>query len=318
MCTGVRFTDDAGNLYFGRNLDWSFSYGEKTVITPRGYERPYAFLPHKTGHALIGSAIVVDNTPLYFDGGNEAGLAIGGLIFTGFGKFEPGPVEGKTNLAAYEFPLWVLSEFETVDQVEEAMANVAIIDKPINDQYPVSYLHWLIGDSKRSIVVEYMADGLHLYHDDVDVLTNQPTFAFHRENLNNYLGVTPTMPAPVKWRDAELAPYGSGAGMRGLPGDFFSPSRFVRAAYFNSHYPAQTGEAANVARLFHTLGGSAMIDGAAIMADGKFEKTVYTGGYSSATKSYYHSTYENPAITSITMNDYDLDTQELIVKEHTA
>ena len=27
MCTGVRFSDDEGNTYFGRNLDWSFSYG---------------------------------------------------------------------------------------------------------------------------------------------------------------------------------------------------------------------------------------------------------------------------------------------------
>ena len=25
MCTGVRFSDEEGNMYFGRNLDWSFS-----------------------------------------------------------------------------------------------------------------------------------------------------------------------------------------------------------------------------------------------------------------------------------------------------
>ena len=37
MCTGVRFADEDGNMYFGRNLDWSFSYGEKIVVTPRGY-----------------------------------------------------------------------------------------------------------------------------------------------------------------------------------------------------------------------------------------------------------------------------------------
>ena len=38
MCTGVRFTDGKGNMYFGRNLDWSCSYGERVVITPRGYK----------------------------------------------------------------------------------------------------------------------------------------------------------------------------------------------------------------------------------------------------------------------------------------
>ena len=37
MCTGVRFSDDEGNTYFGRNLDWSFSYGETILVTPRGY-----------------------------------------------------------------------------------------------------------------------------------------------------------------------------------------------------------------------------------------------------------------------------------------
>ena len=37
MCTGVRFSDEEGNMYFGRNLDWSFSYGESILATPRGY-----------------------------------------------------------------------------------------------------------------------------------------------------------------------------------------------------------------------------------------------------------------------------------------
>ena len=32
MCTGVRFSDDEGNMYFGRNLDWSFSYGETILV----------------------------------------------------------------------------------------------------------------------------------------------------------------------------------------------------------------------------------------------------------------------------------------------
>ena len=44
MCTGVRFADAAGNLYFGRNLDWCESYGEGVVITPRGASIPTQFL----------------------------------------------------------------------------------------------------------------------------------------------------------------------------------------------------------------------------------------------------------------------------------
>ena len=43
MCTGVRFSDDEGNTYFGRNLDWSFSYGETILVTPRGYQYDYVY-----------------------------------------------------------------------------------------------------------------------------------------------------------------------------------------------------------------------------------------------------------------------------------
>ena len=56
-----------------------------------------------------------------------------------------------------------------------------------------------------------------------------------------------------------------------------------------------------------------MIDGGAAMADGKFEKTVYTGGYSSATQTYYYNTYEDPAIQSVALKDQKLDSTEIIV-----
>lgn len=62
-----------------------------------------------------------------------------------------------------------------------------------------SLLHWIIGDSERSVVVEQMADGMHVHHDDVDVLTNQPTFGFHMENLRNYMCVGNEMAEPATW-----------------------------------------------------------------------------------------------------------------------
>ena len=37
MCTSIRFTDNSGNMYLGRNLDWSFSYGQQVRVMPRGF-----------------------------------------------------------------------------------------------------------------------------------------------------------------------------------------------------------------------------------------------------------------------------------------
>ena len=313
MCTGARFSDGQGNMYFGRNLDWSTPYGQRVVITPRGYKYHSAFLGVMgNSPALIGMGIIAENVPLYFDCANENGLAIAGLNFPGYAKYEEAPVDGKINVAAYEFPLWVALNFSTVDEAEETLRNVAIVAKPINDQYPVSQLHWIIGDAKRSIVVEYTANGMEIFENDVDILTNQPGYGWHKENLRNYMNLAPEMPKEVKWDKAKLTPFGSGSMLRGLPGGFYSTDRFVRVAYFNTHYPVQPDEATNVSRLFHTLTGVAMIDGGAAMMDGAFEKTIYTGGYSTRTKTYYYSTYEDPAIKSVAMADHDLDSDKLI------
>lgn len=314
MCTAVRFSDGSGNLYLGRNLDWSCSYGQRVVITPTGYapRSPFGAVARMV-HPVIGMGIVQEDVPLYFDCANDAGLAVAGLNFPGYAQYEKGPVDGKTNVVAYEFPLWAASQFASVDEAEAALANVAIVDRPIDQRYPSSLLHWIIGDATRSIVVEYTASGLQLFHDELDVLANQPGFAWHAENARNYLNVSPEVPGPVTWANASLTAYGSGGGMRGLPGDYYSTSRFVRAAYLNAHYPQQPTEAENVSRLFHTLAGVAMIDGAARMSNGQFERTVYTGGFSSRTNTYYYSTYEDPAIRSVALADYDSAGSEVVL-----
>ena len=314
MCTGVRFSDDQGNMYFGRNLDWSTSYGQKVVITPRGYKYKTAFLGESTSSpALIGMGIVAENTPLYFDCANENGLAIAGLNFPGYARYADAPIDGKTNVAAYEFPLWVALNFTTVDEAEKALKEVAIVAKPINDQYPVSQLHWIIGDTKRSIVVEYTENGIEIYKNDVDVLTNQPGYGWHKENLRNYMNLFPQMPKEVQWGKAKMTAFGSGSLMRGIPGGFYSTDRFIRVAYLNTHYPIKDSEEENVSRLFHTLAGVAMIEGGAEMGDRAFEKTIYTGGYSARTKTYYYNTYEEPAIKSVALEDQNLDSTDLII-----
>ena len=194
--------------------------------------------------------------------------------------------------------------FANVDEVQAALTDVAIVARPVNDKYPVSMLHWIIGDTKRSIVVEYTDKGMEIFNNDIDVLTNQPGFMWHRENLRNYMNVQSDMPDSVEWNEASITPFGAGAMMRGIPGDYYSTSRFVRVAYLNSHYPKKDTEEENISRMFHTLSGVAFIEGAAKMHDGRSEKTIYTGGFSSRTNTYYYNTYEDFSIKCICLIDY--------------
>ena len=314
MCTGIRFTDNVGHMYFGRNLDWTTGYGEKVIITPHRYRYHSAFLGENTNNlAIIGMGIIAENTPLYFDCANEKGLAVAGLNFPSYAKYEPTPVDRKINVAAYEFPLWVARNFTTVDELVIALKDVAIVAKPVNDQYSVSELHWLIGDKNRSIVVEYTENRLEIHDNPPDILTNQPGYSWHQENLRNYMNLFSQMPKEVKWGKTVMKPFGTGSLIQGLPGGYSPTDRFVRVAYLNTHYPTKSTEEENISRLFHTLAGVAMIDGAAAMQDGSFEKTVYTGGYSTRTQTYYYNTYDDFTIKSVKLLDQNLDSSELII-----
>ena len=304
MCTGIRFCGSDGGMYFGRNLDWSCGYGEKPRVMPAGFPVTYRYLDDApAAHAAVGMCVDYRGYPMFFDCGNDAGLAVAGLNFPGYAAYADAPAEGRVNVCAFEFPLWVAANFENTAQVEAALKDVTIVGASAGEGLGVSYLHWIIGDAERSIVVESRADGLHVMDDPVDVLTNQPSLEWHLENLRSYITATNDFPANARWGRAELAPYGAGAGMRGIPGDCYSPSRFIRAAYLNANYPAKTGERDNVIRMFRTLEGVAMVEGAARMGNGDFERTIYTSCFSAATGRYYWSTYEDPAIRYVELAD---------------
>lgn len=322
MCTGIRFTDTAGSMYFGRNLDWTQGYGERVVVAPPAAQVPAAFrrpgdLDAQHAHTVIGMGIIAEGIPLYFDCGNDAGLAVAGLNFPQSACCaDPAAVQpDATNVAAYEFPFWIARNFATLDEVRQALAQTVVVAKPVSPQLPVAKLHWLIGDATGSIVVECLEEGLRVWENDVDVLTNEPNFGWHRQNIRNYLMLSGAEPAATTWDRAQLAPFGSGMGLQGMPGDYSGPARFVKAAFVNSHYPAQSEEGANVTRLFRTLGSVAVPMGAAQMPDGSSEITLYTSCFAAASCTYYHATYDDPQIRAYPLSAYDLSGVEPFVAQ---
>ncbi len=70
MCTAASYRTK--DLYFGRNLDYEFSYGDEVTITPRNY--PFTFRragEMRTHYAMIGMAYVAEEYPLYYDAGQR-------------------------------------------------------------------------------------------------------------------------------------------------------------------------------------------------------------------------------------------------------
>lgn len=315
MCTGVRFTDKSGNLFFGRNLDVPMNYGEKIVITPRNYPIPYRFIEAKeTKRAIIGVGIAVDKYPLYFDCVGESGLSIAGLDFLGYAHFTPKPIEGKINLTPYELMLWVVDEFDSVRDLKEALKNVNLVNDPFNSSMPVASLHWIVSDKEQSIVIEQTeTKGLVAYDNPVGVLTNSPEFDWHLTNLTNYLNINP-QDAPAKmWGTKDVEPFGVGTGGLGLPGEAMSPSRFVRIAYYNNHYPVEDTEVKNVAKFFNMLKAVAMVEGSVVDSSQKNVATAYTSCYSVANKTCYFNRLHDFTIQSAQLDDSNVSARELTV-----
>jgi choloylglycine hydrolase len=55
-----------------------------------------------------------------------------------------------------------------------------------------------------------------------------------------------------------------------------------------------------------------MVDGASKMLDGAYEITVYTGGLSTRTNTYYYNTYDNLSIRQVSLSDHDLNSNQLL------
>ena len=310
MCTAVTYKTK--DFYFGRTLDYEFSYQEEVTVTPRNF--PFAFRNGRVlrdHYALIGMAYVVDGYPLYYDAVNEKGLGMAGLNFVGnavYGKEIP----GKSNIAQFEFIPWILGRCANVKEAKDMLKNIQLTDTPFSDKLPVSSLHWMIADRDEAITVETVAEGLRVYDNPVGVLTNNPPFDQQLLRLNDYMQLSPKEPQN-RFSDAlPLKAYSRGMGALGLPGDLSSQSRFVRAAFVKQNSVSGETEEESVSQFFHILESVAQQRGCCEVGDGKYEITIYTSCCNGDKGIYYYTTYENQQITAVDMHRENLDAATLV------
>ena len=299
MCTAISF--NAASHFFGRNLDLDHCYQESVTVTPENY--PFIFREARSIRqhpALIGIATVCDGYPLYYDATNEYGLSMAGLNFPGH-AFYPPAVEGKSNIAPFELIPWVLCQCATTAEAKTLLQNTNIAPIPFSDRYPLTDLHWMISDSDSSLVVESVGSGLQLYDNPFHVLTNNPPFPFHAENIANYLHLDTSIAENHFLPQLTLFPHSAGGGAIGLPGDLSSVSRFIRAAFTrgNSTVPEREEEA--VGQFFHLLAAVAQTKGCVQNNQG-LTKTIYSSCCDTKKGIYYYTTYENSQITAVDMH----------------
>jgi choloylglycine hydrolase len=262
-CTGISLLSGDGAVIRGRTLEFGAPVQSKVMVVPAGL-RMTGTLPdggtglvYETKHASVGANML--GLVGYLDGVNDAGLSLGLFYFPGYaGYAEATTGNAARALAPHEFTVWLLSSFATVEEVRAGLADVVIVATKTpglgSAEGTVAPAHIFLRDrSGRSIVIEPIDGGLRVHDAPLGVVTNAPTYDWHMTNLKTYINLTTRDVEKGAVAGTELTALSSSAGLVGLPGDFTSPSRFVRAAIFAANAAPTKTATDTVLQAFHIL-----------------------------------------------------------------
>lgn len=273
MCTCMALNFD--RFYFGRNMDLEGSFGERVVIAPRFF--PVHFRDGSVleeHYAILGMAAVADGYPLFADAMNEKGLCMAGLNFPGNAVYQRQLSSCKKGVSPFELIPYILASCASTEEAETVLRRIELIDIPFSKQLPLTPLHWMVADRERALTVEPMSDGLHIYDNPVGVLTNNPPFPYHLANLSQYANLSAAAPKANAWQDDGAVSLGLGG--LGLPGDYSSVSRFVRACFLKRTVAGEKIPEAQIDAFFQILSSVAPTKGAVLSRDGRPHYTTYS------------------------------------------
>ena len=308
MCTAI-----CDGALFGRTLDLECSFSESVVITPRNFAFSFLYEGVCPRHyAMIGTAHVAGGVPLYYDAMNERGLCAAALNFPAYAHYGKPKKEGY-NIASFELIPWLLTSLATVKEVRELLAATTLTEDSFSEELKTTPLHFMISDREQSIVVEPLPSGLRIHENPFGVMTNSPPFDHQTAYLHNFLSLSSVPPENKLCPSVSLPPYSRGMGAVGLPGDFSSPSRFVRAVYSKSHATKRGGKREEINRFFHIFDTVSVPLGCVKAENGEDVFTVYTSCADMETLIYRFTTYENREIRSVRLAGASLDGNKLSI-----
>lgn len=312
MCTSVMYQNAKGNWFLARTMDFSFELDGRPVVIPRNFhfqsDANEAGFDTKLGFGVAGRNL---NGYILVDGVNEAGVGAATLYFDGLAKFADQREYGKTDLAPHEVINWILGNITSVADLKEKINDVNIV-AIANDLFKIVVpLHWIVGDkSGACVVLEQDREGMHVMDDPAKVMTNSPDFQWHLKNLNNYVQLKPTSHSAKAYGEFKSDAYGLGSGALGLPGDYTSVSRFVRAAFIRENTDKADTTGGSINALSHILNSVEIPKGVKADNEGGCDYSQYRGYMSLDEGAYYMQPYDDQTITRVALTPEVLNASE--------
>lgn len=303
MCTAISIKSNNKEVYFGRTLDFSYELDPSIYIVPQNYKwqdkKEYI---NKYKFIAIGQDVP---EKIFIDGVNEKGLGVAALYFQGEADYGSGD-NNKFQVGSVNVVNYFLGNFSSVKEILFKINSMEIIGVKDPVTNTVAPLHWFVVDqSGASIVIEPTKRGLEVHHNPIQVLANSPDFKWQLTNLRNYLNLTPTQKGEAMWENIVLKPFGQGGGTYYLPGDYTSPSRFVRVSYLKSFTKIEGNNENIISTCFNILKSVTIPKGVVITNRNTSDYTQYTAFINLNKKEYYFNTYNNHKIIKANINDID-------------
>lgn len=214
MCTGIFIKTENNEYIVGRTLEFGIPINFSQICNNFLFATKGNFIGCKKEYI--------------FDGLNKYGLFVGVFYFPHMDSQYKNQLNKELiNLYNGDFASFILSNFKKVSEVIEKIPFINILQSIVNNK---KYsLHWLVCDKYgKCIVIEVKNNTLIYYNNPYGCITNSPSFPEHIQELKSLKNLS------IYTKPNSLS---QGTGAIGLPGDFSSESRFLRAVFFRENLP---------------------------------------------------------------------------------
>lgn len=305
MCTAMSLISKKNEVFFGRTMDFSFELDPQIYIVPKNYEwqSMVSSVRIKNKYQFIGTGQNIENI-VFADGMNEMGLGVATLYFPEYAFYDTDVKKNKLSIAHLELVTYLLGNCATTEDVIKHISLVQLMGVKDSITNTIAPLHWIVSDKGGStITLENTHNGMEICNNPIGVLANSPNFLWQYTNLRNYTNLSPIQKEESDWKNIILSPFGQGAGTYGLPGDYTSPSRFVKLAFEKSFLDFSDDREKTLMSCFRVMNAISIPKGVVVTKRDTFDYTQYTVFMNLNTGDYYFNTYLNCEIKKANIND---------------
>lgn len=262
-CTSFLLKGSDNGYVYGRSLEFGLALKSQLTAVPRGFAMPGVGVDGKPGTGLnwttkyAAAGMNGLGLPILIDGMNEKGLVGGLLNAPNTAEYQAvAPADSANSIGSSQMLMYALTNFATVEEVkagfQKIKVNRSIVAAYGNKSVPVRMT--LHDASGKSIVIEYLKGELTITDNPTGVMTNDPAFRDQLNSIGKYANLTNIEKDSIVINGVTFAPPSSGSGLQGLPGDYLSPNRFIRALFLSKSVPTTYTTVQQTNSAWHILG----------------------------------------------------------------